>query len=310
MREIMQTMQFTAEEIAYFLDLDAKLTDAARERIEFLKARYLRLTIDDNFAEGEWRTNNKVGEVLGYLGEGMGVHPYAMHMLFLIKCAEWLPGEYERRGLDAANAVNMLQDIRYKLRECEKMEGFMGTSTYNWFHRHFLVTRFALGRFQYDPSVWEYENDYVFGDYRITRGDKIVRFHIPSSGPMTREMRLDSYRRCWEFFKPESGIMNIVCGSWLLYGGNREVYPEGSNLMDFMDDFDLIESHEDKNSIFSNAWRVFYKNYTGGDPSYLPQETTLQRNYVKWLAAGNKVGGGTGVILFDGEKIINNKRDN
>ena len=178
MKNIMQTMQFTEEEIAFFLDLDARLPESARARIEFLRERYLRLKIDDNFAEGEWRTNVKVGETLGYLAEGMGIHPYTMHMLFLIGCAKWLPGEYERRGLDVANAVNMIQDIRYKLRECEKMEGFMGTSTYNWFHRHFLVTRFALGRFQYDPGVWEYENDYVFGDYKITKGGnyRLTRF--------------------------------------------------------------------------------------------------------------------------------------
>lgn len=311
MREIMQIMQFTEEEIAFFLDLDAKLPSAARERLEFLKTRYVRETIDKDFAEEAWRVEAKVSEALKYLSEGSGIHIFTMHMLFLIKCAEWLPREYARRSLDPQLAVDLLQDFRYKLRECEKWYGIMGISCFWWAHRHFLLKLFALGCFQYEvPAEWKYEDDYVFGDYRITKGDKFVKFHIPSGGRITRDLRLDSYKKAWEFFKPENGILNILCDSWLLYGGNRHIYPEGSNLMDFMDDFDLIKSYEDKDRVFPCAIRVFNQKYEGGDTSHLPRETTLQRNYIKWLEAGNRVGEGIGVILFDGEKIINNKRDN
>lgn len=310
MREIMQIMQFTEEEIAFFLKLDSNLSSTLKERLEFLKTRYLRETIDDDFAEGAERTNNKVGEDLAILAEGMGIHPFTMHMLFLIKCAEWLPREYARRSLDTNLAIDLLQDFRYKLRECEKWYGVKGISCFNWVHRHFLIKYFALGFFQYERSVWNFENDYVFCNHIITKGDKFVQFHIPSAGRMTRELRLNSYKKAWDFFKPESGILNIVCTSWLLYDGNRHVYPEGSNLMDFMDDFDLIESREDKDQVFRNSIRVFNQKYEGGDTAHLPRETTLQRNYVKWLEAGNRVGSGTGVILFDGNKIINNKRDN
>ncbi|MBQ8551783.1 MAG: hypothetical protein IJ428_03105 [Clostridia bacterium] len=119
---------------------------------------------------------------------------------------------------------------------------------------------------------------------------------------------MDSYQRAHAFFKPEGGILPIICETWLLYGANRNIFANGTNLYDFMDDFDIFRS-EDNDTPFPDAWRVFYKAYDG-DTSVLPRETSLQREYIKWLDAGNKVGCGIGVILFDGERIINNKRDN
>ena len=37
----------------------------------------------------------------------------------------------------------------------------------------------------------------------------------------------------------------------------------------------------------------------------LPEDTSLKRAYKNWLIEKNETGGGVGVIVFDGEKIIN-----
>ena len=75
----------------------------------------------------------------------------------------------------------------------------------------------------------------------------------------------------------------------------------------FMKDFEIIGADEMEEA-FPDAWRVFGR-YFDGDTEKLPIKNDLQRNYVKWLEAGNKVGEGYGIILFDGEKIVNRKED-
>ena len=72
--------------------------------------------------------------------------------------------------------------------------------------------------------------------------------------------------------------------------------------MDFARNFELYE--DVKRDEFSDAWRIFYKNYTG-DTSVLPQETSMQRAFVKYLNEHHgDYGAGRGIILFDGENIL------
>jgi len=165
---------------------------------------------------------------------------------------------------------------------------------------------FALGRFQYIKGEFIAENPYVFKDITINPGDDVYYIHIPSGGSMTEENRYDSYKKAFKFFgKKEGDYLLLVCSSWLLYPQNKLIYPEKSNLMGFFNDFDIIRSREDEKP-FPNAWRIFNKSYDG-DVSVLPQETTLQKNFAKWLAEGNKTGIGYGVIIYDGKQIINKK---
>ena len=97
-----------------------------------------------------------------------------------------------------------------------------------------------------------------------------------------------------------------MCRTWLLYDGYRSCYPKDSNLYDFMDDFDLV--FHAKAEKFNDAWRLFNRPYDG-DTSVLPQDTTLQRNFIEYIDKGGTFGNGTGIIICDGERILNNKRD-
>lgn len=307
MQDLMKKIGFTEEEQTFFCNLRADVPDAAHKRIEYLMDRYMGLVNDEKFAAGS-TVSSRTGEILTYLAEGMGVNPFSMKLLFVLECGLKLPGLYEEAGYDVALAYDLLCDLKYKLDECRKLHGVMGTHTWPWYLGHFRLERFALGRFQYNPAEWKWDEPYTFGDYTLKQGDPIYRMHIPSSGPMPREARMDSYRRAHAFLKHEGDILPIICETWLLYEANRGIFAEGSNLYDFMDDFDIFQSYE-KDAQFPDAWRVFYKEYNG-DTSILPRDTSLQREYIKWLDAGKKIGCGIGVILFDGERIINNRRDN
>ena len=117
---------------------------------------------------------------------------------------------------------------------------------------------------------------------------------------------MDSYRRLYEFVKTsQTTWIPITCSSWLLYPDNREVYSPSSNLMGFLNDFvNIARSEPSGDNLFPDAWRVFYRHFTG-DVSSLPTDTSLQRSCVRRLAQGKGIGGGTGILLFDGEKILN-----
>ena len=71
--------------------------------------------------------------------------------------------------------------------------------------------------------------------FEIKNPDKTLGFHIPSSGiPLTDEVRLDSYKKAYEFFKDyrrEDGLMIFECGSWLLWDGYKEFLPAKSNIL-------------------------------------------------------------------------------
>jgi len=162
---------------------------------------------------------------------------------------------------------------------------------------------FVLGRLSYELS--ELPLDYHKNGYIYPKGEKIFSLHIPSSkpfGPLNKDARLASYKKAYNFFsdKLNGKPMVIYCSSWLLYLPNKLFYPKKSNILDFMNDFDIVYS---ENTEFYDKWRVFGKDYTK-PLNELPCETSLQNAFVDWLKAGNQVGCGSGILLFDGDNII------
>ena len=94
----------------------------------------------------------------------------------------------------------IMNDLKCKLIVCHTVQGIWGTFVFEWFfHHHFALKLFALGRFQYERR--EFRADcYNRGGVEISKGDEVLSFYIPSSGPITREVRLDSYRKAYDFF--------------------------------------------------------------------------------------------------------------
>lgn len=302
MKDIMQRAAFTAEEQEFFTNLYQRLTLETLGMLDLLKEQFT------NPESTERNAGLQVKQVLTRMAETAGIEPYSIHMLFVLLCAPQLPLIYRKHGLDESYAMQLLDDIRCKLTECENTKQVIGISTLEWFYPFFTLRRFPLGRFQYDLVDWELEQDYHFGDIHIQKGNRVYKIHIPSSGRMTREKRLESYREAHAFFGCRKGEPIVLfCRTWLLYDGYRACYPEGSNLRDFQDDFDMVQNFE--TDCFSDAWRIFNRDYDG-DTSVLPCETTLQRNFIDYIENGGKFGIGSGVIIFDGEHILNNKRDN
>ncbi len=65
----------------------------------------------------------------------------------------------------------------------------------------------------------------------------------------------------------------------------------GINIRRFQDDYALYETYEDKEG--HDLWRIFGKLYDG-NPETLPENTSLQKAYKKWLLEGRVPGAGRG----------------
>ncbi|MBQ8894974.1 MAG: DUF5596 domain-containing protein [Clostridia bacterium] len=236
------------------------------------------------YAEGDYK------EMIRALAEEVGVHPYAADMVFALYCALPLREKYREKGLPDTLFIENMEDLRFKLMECKRVYDVWGSFVAVWFRGFYLMKRFKLGRLQYEQIGLKY-------NYRhLKEGDSVLKCHIPSCGPVTRESVLDSLKKAYEFYGYE-GLMPVVCNSWMLYPPHYEVYPEGGNMRSFFELFEILSTKEDPEN--KDLWRI-----TNRMDDVIPEDTTLQRRFKAYLEAGNCMGSGYGILLFDGQKII------
>jgi len=253
-------------------------------------------------------TASGMGEALeniARLAKTYGENEYTLDFIFVLRCAAILEGRYEDAGIDKDIYYASCDDFRCKLLECMEYKGVPGTFVAGWNDGTFAMTRFAYGRFQYELKVYDWEKDFVTSCGKVMHvGDTYVNFHIPSSGiPLTDEVRLASYREAYKHYRhlfPDGKVL-FCCGSWLLYPKHREFLPKHSNILKFMNDFEMVGWAEKDE--FANDWRVYGKD-AGLPYDQLPENTSLQRAYKKWLTEGNKPGDAFCCFVFDGENIL------
>ena len=287
---------FTKEAEITFLNV-AKMIDADRDfaqKFEKIRKSYL-------FPKAH--NLNRAVERLTILAEEKGVHPYTLHTVFLIACSSTLRLRYRRAGLPEELFLEAMKDLAYKVAECKELKGIDGTFVATWNHRWFDISRFALGRFQYEdgvlPEDYKGKNGVAY-----PKGTRCINIHIPSSGAsMNEEARLASYKKAYAFYQDKliDGVLVLHCHCWMLNPDNEEMLPEHSNILGFYRDFDVYARIEKEN--FNDGERIFGTKWYGKVEN-LPEDSSLQRAYKKWLMDGKKLGVGCGVILFDGEKII------
>ena len=132
----------------------------------------------------------------------------------------------------------------------------------------------------------------------VKSGDQYIETHIPSGRPLVHEECRLSYDRAAEHFKNIFGDKPIIfgCNSWLLSPNNRKILPETSNILKFMDDYEILEPAKDEKN--SNLWRIFSVEELPANLDDLPQNTSVQRAFVKWLKEGNTIDRAFGAFIY------------
>ncbi len=227
------------------------------------------------------------------VAEQLALHPYTLELLLFICLSKHTKELYKARGLDLEIYHNSMLDLKYKLEECKLVRGVVGSFVASWFGGFFDLTRFALGRLQFEliDFGFEYEKD----GKCLLPGDRVINVHIPRTGtPMDKESCDAAYARAVEFFKNEiNGPIAFYCSSWLLYPPNKELLSPGSNTYRFLSQYDILASGIDKGG--SNLWRLFDTDEK--HPDRLPANTSMRRAYVEHLKKGGLLGWGKGVFF-------------
>lgn len=247
---------------------------------------------------------NPLRKRAGELSTLLRVHSYTLQLLFFISLSEKLRQRYAEQGIPDSVFHDSMCDLRYKTEECREVYGICGSFVASWFIGFFRMTRFALGRLQFE--LIPLGRSYQKGKLCLSPEQSVINIHIPRSGkPLTPGACDDAFRRAAVFFAPELAKENsgkipeqipFVCDSWLLYPENRFLFPEGSNLRAFFDRFEITEFKTDTDG-HPNFWRLFDRAYNG-NPDTLPYDTSLRRAYVDHLRAGGNLGTGFGIFLL------------
>lgn len=234
--------------------------------------------------------------IMDQVAELSGVHRYTVHLLLFICFSKHTRELYEEKKIAYAIFYDSMCDLKWKLMECHEVYGIWGSFVAWWFDRFFALTRFALGRLQFETT--EFGSTYVKNGFVLNKGDLIINIHIPSCGPLKHEDCIASYQKAAVFYRDSfvGKPVAFMCSSWLLYPKHKEFLPSNSNILLFMDDFELIESSVDEQN--GCLWRIFNTMETS-DIDKLPQKTSLQRAYVDWIQKGNHCGGGLGIFFIE-----------
>lgn len=230
--------------------------------------------------------------------EGAGISPRTAELLVLIGGLSCAKERFLEKGYSEELFLDTMRDLKNKLLECKRVHGVWGTFTIDWLRNYYFCERFALGRLQYEIV------EFPFEDYKgvIGQGDKALCCHIPSSGPLKKEEVIESLRRAYAFFPQivKDGVLTVVCNSWLLYPKHYPLFKEGSNIRAFYHLFDVVGEWE----TFGDFWRIFGYFYEPEKVAQAPEENSLQKASKAYLVAGNTMGGGRGILRFDGEKVL------
>lgn len=219
------------------------------------------------------------------------VHPYTALLVFYIILSQELEARYITRGLSKQLFCDTMADLLYKANECFALHGVWGCAVAFWNEGFFNGTRFALGRLQYEQMPLP-EACTINGIY-LAKDEAALNVHIPSGSKLHKQDVEASFLSAKQFFNAEPAI--FMCDSWLLHPLGREFLPAHSNILMLMDFFTIVSVKDEPT--FRNAWRVF--DQEAKEPyCELPQKTSIQKAYVKWLESGAPFGSALGVMIL------------
>ena len=238
-----------------------------------------------------------LAEDMAEISQAAGIHRYTGQLLMYICLSRQLREFYREAWIAESVWLDSMMDLKYKLLECKAVYGIWGTFT-NWFDKFFTLNRFAMGRLQYEMSTLN--RDYSKHGVTLNPQSKVLGVHIPRTlTRLDRQSVEASFAQADRFFRDWfAGEPTVfACGSWLLFPRHRQMLPPESNIVGFMDRFDIIDHGFSKD--YSEVWRLFDCLYTP-ELDKMPQDSTLRRAYVDLMRRGEKTGWGFGVCVYSG----------
>ena len=206
------------------------------------------------------------------LAKSLLISTYSTQLLIFICHSRHLRTVYAEKEIDDAIWYNSMLDLKAKLFECHEVYGVWGSFVASWFPRFFNVTRFALGRLQFETTQFKkhYEKDGV----TLNEDSTVINVHIPRTlTPLSPKSCDDAFRAAAKFYEKElnGAPCAFVCTSWLLFPEHNNMLSETSNIRAFLNTFDILDSgyYGDDGA---NLWRLF--DTMERNPDRLPADSS------------------------------------
>lgn len=290
------------------IDLPAEAASAVCETLRLLRADGKNFeaftTLVESYERDALPADLSFYTALDGIAKDSGVNYYTLQLLFLTALTPHLKEIYAERSIGEEYYVGACRDLKWKAVECLNVYGVWGSFVSWWQIDFFRLKLFAIGRLQFE--VCKSSCDYSKNGRSVAKGDNVIHVHIPSAGPLKHDECLLSYREAEKFFRryfPEhvkDEPITFMITSWLVYPANRQILPPESNIIKFMNDFDVFSSFDSKGDL----WRIFNRTDYDSNPSAMPRDTSLRRAYLDWLEKGNNVGEGNGIFFYKDGKML------
>lgn len=199
---------------------------------------------------------------------------------------------YSENNISNKIFSDTLFDVGRVMDECKGRNGsfVIEPPIFEWLCKHFRAQLFHIGRLQYEVIQFKEDNEF------LKKGDYVINIHIPAGGRMPYEEVCDSYRQAAVFFEklmPDYPIKYFICETWMLSPQLRDILDGSSNLIQFLNDYELYGTSEDEGFYDS----IFIKKPK--DLNSLSEKTSLQRAIKEHLLSGKKLLSGRGCHLVE-----------
>ena len=158
MTDLMATIQLPEEGIAQLLEARKELEEADHWDVIVQTAEQVMT------ADGELSVLTKTLEETEGREETFGVNRYLLDALMLWCCWEEVKVRYEKKGLPVEIYYKSLEDMKWKMLECYEIHGVYGNFVGHWYDGFFNLTRFGLGRLQFELRPFEGKEDCELDD--------------------------------------------------------------------------------------------------------------------------------------------------
>ena len=233
-----------------------------------------------------------------------------LHPLGRLAVLAWMlvevRGKYEALGVSEGIIADTFSDIALRQRLYFQKTGKVGLSRADcvWLRHLANAQIFKLGVLQY--QVWkmfylESRDDgtpfFVISEAqkaKLPAGTSVLNVHIQKGADLAQEHVTASLRMAKDFFAqhfPETRFRAMVCYSWLLHSGLKDLLPGNSRILRFAENFEIISESGDRTQAVE---RIFGKRHRR--KADCPQQTNLQRAALRDIS---KLGYALGVIYLD-----------
>ena len=92
-------------------------------------------------------------KAMDLISQRIGIHEYSLKFLLHVCMARHCRELYDQAEIPVGIYHGAMLDLKWKLLECKRIMGIWGTFEGPWFDRFFNLSRFALGRLQFEDDI-------------------------------------------------------------------------------------------------------------------------------------------------------------